>query len=268
MGLHSGQPQFPVATADTQKALTGTESLKRVFFQILIGCLIGAAAIAVVAVLIGSFNDTLGRSLGTIAVVAMHALLGFSYITETEKRDKKDGSRSIELFSNTVFALIAISFITATFAIWGLLGREITLRLYMFYGVILFATLHADVLYRIRGFQKTIDNVVTANYVFMTAVVAMLTILIFTSDPSVLGDFYYRLLAAIGIIDATMTITAIIMHKLFLQKHPQLAAEDNEANTAHSKNFWRNPFVVLLMIYLLLQLMGGFVALVVGDLGN
>lgn len=255
--------QTPVTPTDEIKLLNRSDKLKRSFFQILIGCLLGAAGIAVIAVLAGSFNDTLGRALGTIAMVALHALLSFSYITETEKRDNKDGGRSIELFSNTVFVLIAVSFITSIFAIWQLLGGEITLKLYMFYGVILFATIHADVLYRIRGFEKRIDNIVTANYIFMTVVVMMLTAVIFSSSPSDLGEFFYRLLAAAGIVDATMTMTVIIMHKMYLQKHPTTAAQEAQATTTQSKNFWRNPLVVLLLIFLAFQVIGSLLALVI-----
>lgn len=243
-----------------------SEKLKRSFFQVLIGCLLGAAAIAVVAVLVGSFNDILGRALGTIAVVALHALLSFSYINETEKHDKKNGSRSTELFSNTVFTLITISFVTSVFAIWQLLGGEITFKLYLLYVVILFATLHADVLYRIRGFEKRIDTTVAANYIFMAVVATMLTIVIFSSSPSDLGEFFYRLLAAAAIVDATMTITAVIMHKMYLQKHPELAVQDTQADTVKSKNFWKNPLVVLLLIFLAFQVMGSLIGLVLRGL--
>ncbi len=248
-------PQQQNHTIDTNvtKPLSKSEKIKRSFFQVLIGSLLGAAAIAVIAVLLGSFNSTLSRALGTILTVALHSLLGFSYITKTEKRDEENEGRGIELFSNTVFALIAISFITSVFAIWQLIGGEITLKLYLFYGVILFATLHADVLFRIRGFEKRIDNLVAANYVSMSFVVIMLTMVIFTSSPSDLGEFFYRLLAAIGIIDATMTITVIIMHKLYLQKHPKLANKDAEANAEHSKNFWKNPLVIILYFFLGIQ---------------
>src|SRR3989344_5441087 len=134
-------PQISPNNSEAARALSKTDRFKRIFFQILIGYLLGAAAVAVIAVLVGSFNDTLGRALGTIAVVALHAVLSFSYITEAEKRDKKDGGRSIELFSNTVFTLIVVSFITSVFAIWQLLDGTITLKLYMSYGVLLFATL-------------------------------------------------------------------------------------------------------------------------------
>ncbi len=256
------QQNQPTPTDET-KPLSKAEKLKRSFFQILIGCLLGAASIAVIAVLVGSFNDVLARALGTIAMVALHATLSFSYITEAEKRDKKDGGRSLELFTNTVFVLVVLSFITSIFAIWQLLDGGLTLKLYMMYGVLLFATLHADVLYRIRQFETKIDNVVTANYFFMTLVVAMLFIVIFSEGSSDLGEFFYRLLAAVGIIDATMTITAIIMHKLYLQKHPAEAAAADQTASAQSKSFWKNPLVVLLMIFLGFQIIGSMFALLV-----
>lgn len=262
------QPSAPAQSTDTTSVteeatiLDRTEKLKRLFFKILIGCLLASASIAVIAVLVGSFSDTLGRALGTIAMVAFHALLSFSYISETDKRNKKDGGRSIELFSNTVFVLIVLSFITSIFAIWQLLGGDLTARLYMIYGVLLFATLHADVLYRIRSFEKNIDNVVTANYVLMTIVVIMLITLILTGDPGALGDVFYRVLAACGIIDATLTITAIIMHKMYLQKHPVAAAEAS-ASSPRTKNFWRNPLVVIILIYLTFQVIGSIIVTLV-----
>lgn len=258
----SPPPNSP-STSVPARNFSKADRFKRIFFQILIGCLLGAAAIAVITVLVGSFNDTLGRALGTLAMVALHAILSFSYITESDKRDKKDGGRSLELFSNTVFVLIVISFITSIFAIWQLLGSSLTLKLYMLYGVLLFATLHADILYRIRRFERKIDNIVTANYFLMTIVVIMLSAVIFSDNPSDLGEFFYRLLAAAGIIDATMTITAIILHKLYFQKHPELAASAAQTTSAHSKSFWKNPLVILLLIFLAFQVIGTIIGLLV-----
>lgn len=221
----------------------------------------GAAAIAVIAVLVGSFNDTLARALGTIAMVALHAVLSFGYITGADKRDRRDDGRSIELFINTVFTLIVLSFITSLFAIWQFIEGSLTLKLYLSYGVLLFATLHADVLYRIRGFEKRIDGVVTVNYIVMTIVVLMIFAVIFSGTPSDLGDFFYRILAACGIVDATMTITAMIMHKLYLQKHPELSAKAAQSAVSQPKNFWRNPIVIILLIFLAFQAIGSLFAL-------
>jgi len=258
-------PNSPESTnhAETAQPLTSKSArFTRLFYQILIGCLLSAAAIAVFAVLAGGFTDTLGKALATIIMVALHAALSFSYITTSEKQDKKDGGRSTELFSNTVFTLIVLSFITSTFAIWHLLGGSLTAKLYAAYGVLLFATLHGDVLFRIRHFEKRIDTIVTVNYFFMAIVVAMLFVIIFSGFSSALGSFYYRLLAASAIVDATMTITAIIMHKMYLQRHPVAAAQAAQATTAQSKNFWKNPLVVLLVFFLGLQVAGSLLALV------
>lgn len=234
------------------------------FFQILIACLLGSAGIAVIAVLVGSFNDTLGKALATIAMVALHAGFGLSYISDTEKRNQKDGGRSIELFSNTVFTLIVLSFITSVFAIWEVLNGPLTLKLYLSYAVLLFATLHADVIYRIRGFEQKIDKVVLANYAVMALVVLMLFTVIFTNGATGLGEFFYRLLAAAAIVDATMTITAVIMHKMYLQRHP--VAVTAGIVPAQTKNFWRHPLVILLIIFLMLQVVGSIIGLVLRGL--
>lgn len=255
----TAQPQEPVPAQ--AKVLTRSESFKRTFFQLMIGCLITAAGIGVIAILIGSFSDVIGRALGTIAAVAIHALLGFSYLSEADKRDRKDGGRSIELFSNAVFTIIVLSFITSVFGLWQLLPGEIVGKLYLCYIVLLFATLHADILYRIRGFERRIDLTVTANYFLMSIVVAQLLIIIFSDASELLGAFYYRFLAAAGIVDATLTLTAIILHKLYLQKHPELVDEAEKKNPGAS-NFWRNPIVVLVLIFLALQVVGAIVSLI------
>jgi len=155
-----------------------------------------------------------------------------------------------------------VSFITSIFAMWQLLTGDITVRLYMIYVVLLFATHHADILYRLRRFEKKLDNIITANYFLMAMVVIMLFAVILAVDAASLGEFFYRLLAALGITDATLTITAIIMHKLFLQKHPELAASADQDASAQSKSFWKNPLVILLMIFLAFQIIGSIFALV------
>lgn len=250
------QPQVvqPIL-ASSSKPFNNADKIKRFFFQVLIGCLLAFAGIAVAAVLIGGFTEVLGRSIGTIAMVAIHSLLSFSYISETEKRGKNEGYQTIDFFSNFVFGLIAASFITSIFAMWEILGGDITFRLYMLYGVLLFATLHSDALYRIRRFDSKIDLLVTANYLVMAVVVALLCMVIFAPTASDLGELFYRILAAIGIIDATMTITAIIMHKMFLQKHPELI-ETSKNSEAPKKNIWHNPFIIIIIIFLLLQALG------------
>lgn len=237
-----------------------TDKAKRLFFQTMLVCLIASAGIAVVAVLIGSFNETLSRALGTIALVILHAIFGFSYISASDKQRQSSEGYKTEVFSNTAFTLIVASFITSIFAVWQLLDGVIALKLFLFYGVLLFATLHAEVLYRLTNYDKNTDMVVKINYLFMSVVVGLLLVSIFSINSFDLGDFFYRLLSAMAIIDATLSITAIIMHKLYLQKHPELAASLNQQNESKSKSIWRNPFVVIILLFLALQFLGGILS--------
>jgi hypothetical protein len=70
-----------------------------------------------------------------------------------------------------------------------------------------------------RGKQANIDAIVGLNYIFMAIVVVMILPLIWISRDSI-SSFYYRALAASGIIDATLTILAVLLHRIYVQKHP------------------------------------------------
>lgn len=238
--------------------LSRSENLKRKFFQVLIGCLVSTAFIAVVAVLTGGFNEVLGRSLLTILLVAVHTIISFGYLNKTDQQHKKSTRNTTELFANTVFSLIAISFITSIFATWQILGGDITYKLYLCYGVVLFATLHADLLYRLRGYQSGTDNLIISNYLLMTIVVFMLFIVIFAGDDRSLSEIFYRFLAAVGIVDATITLTVSIMHRLYLQKHPELAEKADDSRVG-GKSFLRNPLVIIVLLYLFLQAISAIV---------
>jgi len=266
MQNHQNQPQQNINVEKNNNQHLGSgksENLKRIFFQILIGCLVGSAFIAVVAVLTGAFNKVLGRSLLTIFLVAVHTILSFGYLNETDKQNKKNRNSTTELFTNTVFTLIAISFVTSIFASWGLIGGQITSKLYLCYGVVLFATLHADLLYKLRNYQRTIDNLIVSNYFVMSVVVFMLFMVILVSDSNALGEYFYRFLAAIGIIDATLTLTISIMHRLFLQKHPELA-ERAENSRVGRRSFLRNPLVVIVLLYVIAQSVGAIIRSIAG----
>lgn len=192
------------------------EKIKKLSVQVMIGGLIGAAVIAVTAVLAGSFDDTFGKALFTLLVVMLHALVCLGFIEQSTK----SWSKSFKFFSNTVFFLIVLSFFTSIFGIWGLFSSELIARLYGTYGILLFACLHGQMLVETRGKQSNIDTIVNFNYALMLVVVLMILPLIWI-DTSSFASFYYRLLAAFGIIDATLTILAVILHRMYVQKHPQ-----------------------------------------------
>jgi hypothetical protein len=246
--------------------------IKNVFLRILIGCLVAAALLAVVTVLVGTFNDILGKALTTIMLIALHSLVSFSFITNNEKQDTFE---NLSFFTNTTFVLIMLSFITSVFGVWGLLPGDIVAKLYGLYFVLLFAVLHGEVLYKTTGKQATVDRLVGLNYLFMIIVVALLIPVIFTGVSDVLGSLYYRILAACGIVDATLTLIVSILHKLYVQKHPEVqdaifgtqsvvtpgqpgvpAGSQPMVAPVQQQRHGMNIFVMLLIGYLVLQVLG------------
>ncbi|HSX36078.1 MAG TPA: hypothetical protein VLH84_04055 [Patescibacteria group bacterium] len=248
---------------------------KSLFFKVLIGCLIAAAGVAVVTVLFGKFTDVTTKALFTILLVAAHALVSIAFINNNQKQDTFD---SLAFFTNATFAIIILSFITSVGGTWDLVSGALVAKLYALYFVLLFAVLHAEVLAKTLGKQANIDKIVRFNFVFMAVVVVMLLPVIFASDASLLGAFYYRLLAACGIIDATLTLIAVILHNLYVQKHPKIAdpvfsvqqlpnGQTVQVAVQQPKRHM-NVFVRILIAFIAVQAIGSIVVGIIGSINN
>lgn len=252
--------------------------LKKLAIRVMIGSLIAAAGLAVVSVLVGEFNDMFARALGTIGIVTVHALACIGYADNMEKSKNKMGI-GLGFFQNSMLALIILSFFTAVFGIWELLPGSIVGKLYLTYGVIAFASLHGSALAETTGKTRTIDNLVYANYLFMLVVVFMLLMLVWFMGAE-FGDFYYRLLAACGIVDATLTILAIILHRLYLQKHPeeksmlfavtatQQDAQGNPTQLKMAPPRRMNPLLWLLGLFIVAQVVLSIVGMIIGSISR
>lgn len=252
-----------------------TDKLKKLAINTMIGSLIGAAAIAVIAVLAGEFNDILGKALFTLLIVAVHAIVSLGFL---DNKDKSQDDSGLKIFTNTIFILIVLSFVTAVFGIWELFPGSLVSRLYGTYFIAAFAAFHGEMLHKTTGLDTKINNIVKANYVLMGLVIILLLPIIWAPVGTVFPDFYYRLLAAAAIVDATLTILAMILHKLYFRNHPELKSqlftqvvytEDANGNkvpqTVGSSRRGVHPFLIILGIFLLLQfivpiifLVGGF----------
>ena len=192
------------------------ENVRKLSIQVMIASLIGAAVIAVVAILLGEFNDILGKALFTLGIVALHSLCSLSYV-ESKKRNN---IAELSIFNNTIFILIVLSFFTSIFGIWELFTAVIVGQLYGTYFVVGFAAIHAEILNNAKSKEALIDRLISINYFFMALVIILIMPLIWFSNND-FGDFYFRLLAASSVVDATLTILVVILQKLYLQKHPE-----------------------------------------------
>ena len=217
----------------------------------MIGSLIGAAAIAVAAVLIGEFNDILGKALITLIVVMIHALASLGFL---DSKSKKNNPGELVVFTNTIFVLIVLSFVSSIFGIWELISGTVLTKLYATYFITAFAVSHGEILYKVTGLDKKIDKIIYSNFVLMFVVFALLLPVIWASGAADFPDFYYRLLSAAAIIDTTLTVLV----------ETSVDNGQSAAQQIGSKNRKIHPLVIVVGIYLLFQFIIPIMYLIAG----
>jgi hypothetical protein len=231
--------------------------MKKFFIFNMIGSLIICALIAVVAVLVGGFNDVLTKALVTLFMVTLHSLICLAFIWDDEKQNTFE---RLSFFINVLFILIVASFITSIFGIWDLVSGRTIGHIYATYGVLLFAALHGDILSKALNKENYIDMIVYVNYLFMMVVVIMMQPIIYISNKSILGDIYFRILGAVGIIDGTLSILTIIFYKLYMNSHPKIdnPLANNVPGQQKSEKKGFSIWVWILIIYLSFQIISLF----------
>jgi hypothetical protein len=230
---------------------------KKFFLFNLIGALIICALVAVVTVLIGSFTEITEKVLFTLAMVILHSLICLGFIWDNERRDTFD---RLAFFTNVLFLLIVLSFLTSIFGIWDIVNGEWIGHLYLTYFLLGFASLHGDILSKALNKENYLDVVVYLNYVFMVIVVLMLLPVIYVDNATrELGEMYFRFLGAAGIIDGTLSVLAMIFLRVYMHGHPK---EENPLDNRlqgqpvlkSEKKGW-SIWVWILIIYLIVQIL-------------
>lgn len=225
---------------------------KKFFLFNLIGALIISAIVAVVAVLIGEFNEMTARIFFTLLMVIVHSLVSLSFIWDNERENTFE---RLAFFINVIFILIVVSFVTSLFGIWKIIPGDVVWNLYQAYFVIGFASLHGDILSKALKKENYIDMIIYANYLLIAIVVIMLQPVIFIDNSfNFLGEAYFRILGAAGIIDGTLSILTIIFYRWYSYKHPK--AENllqAQAPAQPAKKGW-SIWVWILIIYLIVQI--------------
>jgi hypothetical protein len=225
---------------------------KKFFLFNLIGSLIICALVAVITVLIGNFNEITGRVLFTLAMVVVHSLVSLTFIWDNERQNTFE---RLAFFINVLFILIVISFVTSIFGIWKIIPGEIVAHLYGTYFIIGFAALHGDILSKALNKETYMDVIIYINYLFMIIVVLMLQPIVYITDATtVLGDFYFRFLGAMGIIDGTLSVLIIIFYKLYMNKNPKIESPIAGPVNQETKKRGLSIWVWILIIYLVIQI--------------
>lgn len=197
--------------------------LRTLLVKILLGCLIAAAAVAVVAVLLGSMTDVVWRAVWTIAVAMLHIAILFGIVSMTPAHETETSYRSTNLLINTTLVIAICSFFTAVLNIWGVFDGALASKLYATYVVALVSIIHAKVLMDTASVYDKVKAYVYANYCLIILLAFLLLGVIYPDNGfEILNGFYGRLLAATAIVNVTLTTVVAVMQHLYLQKHPEL----------------------------------------------
>ena len=86
------------------------QNLRAILIKMLLGALIAAAAIAVVAVLVGNVNDVLWRAIGTLFSAIVHIVLLFGVVSIAAPGANGPNVRSTNLVINASMVIAVLSF--------------------------------------------------------------------------------------------------------------------------------------------------------------
>ena len=248
---HEQDVDIPVIV-DINEVPTQSErivQIRTILTKGLLGCLIAAAVVAVIAILMGSMNDIALKAIGTILAAVTHLGILFT-ITSVVSTEAQLVRRTTGVVLNVSIGIAALSFMTAVFMIWGIITANLSFKFYGAYAVLLFSLLHWKAVVDIEEVYEKVRSYMFANVAFIFAVAILGIIVIFA--PQLLetaGGFFGRLLAVSVIIDVTISVIIIVMNRLYVQKHPELMSL--EATQQNKVNIWAIILFVVLAVLLI-----------------
>jgi hypothetical protein len=215
--------------AESEKLVLRLQLIKKIFFLTLIVCVGAAALVSVVAILIGNLNSSVWKTIGVIISMAVHVMFILGYTTALFRQEDKTGKSSLTITNVALFSLLIASFIITILTIWDIISGDMSLRSYGAMFVVLIASIHSDVLYSLRNISKALNAVIALNFGFIVLVAGMLVMAIIGAGEgwALLSRdaFFWRLLGAAGVVDASLTVISAIMLKMWQQTQPQSKIE-------------------------------------------
>lgn len=250
------QPEATSAPAKLQNPYALT--VRAVAIKLLLGCVIVAASLAILLILLGQWDETTSKAIWTVVSAAIFIMIALGVVSVTANSLSERMIRSTNALLNISLVLIVLGFLTSVFGIWDVLSSEITGKLYGTYLVLLGTAIYGKVLYDLEGELPDSQKVIWANYATVGLVSFLLLGLIYSPEPSdLLGGFYGRLLAAGSIATATLSIIVAIQQHLYYQKHPE-----KKFQVAHHSGIVRTIVITIVIILLVIFLLPFIVSLV------
>lgn len=234
----------------TTPPVSRSARLNKYFLYTLVAGLIISALISIVAVLVGEFNSTMARALGTTGSMVGHTLFALMIVSIGSRHSRTGG-----LILNALLAITIASFITSLLAIWDIVTGRVVSDLYLVYFYTFSAVLWVQLLLKVG--EDALDKATRITSfigIGLTALLyALLVPTVFIHYPDRTAEFHLRALAASAIALATASVLAIVFHRIHLFKHP-----DDKAIVS-AKTRW-DVIMAVVVLFLGLPLIFGFIA--------
>lgn len=207
------KPEKSVA-ADT----TRIGKLKLAFLYVLIGGLAASALISIVALLIGSFNSEIQKSLLTIFIFFSHSLFILALLWAD-----KNNEVGRKVLPTTIFTLTLANMITSTLSAWDIISNTTSWRFVGIYILIIGAAFVIAGIWKLR-----ISHPPTK--ILLQVTIAAISAIVIALIPWVLqiwspfDPLYYRIIAALSILASTTFLIAVILRAIALARHAHYAA--------------------------------------------
>lgn len=234
----------------TTAPVSRSASLNKYFLYTLVAGLIISALISIVAVLVGEFNSTMARALGTTGSMVLHTFAALLIVSIGSKHKKGGG-----LILSALLAITIASFITSLLSIWQIARGTIVSDLYGVYFYTFCAVLWVQMLLKVgeNALDKITHRTSFVGVGFTALFYALLVPTVFIHYPNRAAEFHLRALAAAAIALATVSVLAIVFHRIHLFKHP----EDKEKPS--NKNHWTTVIIILVVFFLGIPAAFGFI---------
>ncbi len=234
--------------------------IRRLLIKVMLGCVVAAAAVAVIAILVGTMGEVAWRAIGTLISAMVHIVILFGVISMSAPTTP-ELARSSNFAINSSMVIAILSFFTSVFGIWEVLPGDIAGKLYATYLIALVAILHSKTLMDIETLDSKNKGLVYANYAFIVLVAGMLLVLIYGENGGqLLSGFFGRALAASAIIDVTLSVVLAVRARLYMQKFPEL--RERYAPKGSGSPTVRVVVVLLLLIFVILPLINGVLSMI------
>lgn len=205
---HQTEPVLPVSPHRFSK-------LKLAFLYVLIGGLAASALVSIVALLIGSFNSEIQKSLQTIFILFSHSL----FILALLWADKyNEVGRA--LLPTAIFGLTLANMITTILSTWEIISSESAWRALGLYFLIVGAVFIVLGILKLRVGHKATKVGLYISAASVGAIIVALAPWVLKVVSS-FDPLYFRIIGALVIFASAAFLIAIILRGIAVARHPE-----------------------------------------------